>query len=67
MRSTTREEWDEEVLEVVDEAEDLVEAMEILSATTKDNMDTMHETVPIVTRHVCIASLTIILLRNALF
>ena len=67
MRSMTKEEWDYEVLEVVEEMEDLVEVMDRLSTTTTDNRDTTHETVLTLPLLVGIASLTIILLRNALF
>ena len=65
--STTREEWVEEVLEVVEEVEDLVEVEEKLFVTTMEHRDTMHETVPTIPIHVSIVGLTIMLLKNALF
>ena len=67
MRSMTKEEWVEEVLEVMDEMEDLVEVEDKLFLTTTEHLDTMHETIPILPLHVSIVSLMIILLKNALF
>ena len=66
-RSMTREEWVEEVLEVVAEMQDLVEVEEKLFVTTTKQMDTMQEIVPILPLHVSILSLMIIVLKNALF
>ena len=64
---TTKEEWAKEVLEVVEEMQDLVEVEDRLFVTTVEHMDTTHEIVPIISLYVGIASLTIILLKNALF
>ena len=61
MRSKTKEEWVEEVLEVVAKMEDLVEVEDRLFVTTVEHLDTTHEIVPILPLHVSIISLTIIL------
>ena len=66
-RSKTKEERAKEVLEAVAKVDDLVEVEDRLFATTSKNRDTTHETIPILLLHVSIASLTIILLKNALF
>ena len=67
MHSMTKEEWAEEVLEVVAEMEDLVEVEHKLFVTTTEHMDTTYEIVPIVPLHVRIINLMIILLKIALF
>ena len=51
----------------MEEVEDLVEVMDRLFSTTKDNKDTMHDIVPTLPLLVSIASLTTMLLKNALF
>ena len=51
----------------MNEVEDLVEVVDRLSTTTMDNRDTMPETIPTPPQLVSLASLTIMLLRNALF
>ena len=67
MCSTTTKELVEEALEAMEEVEDLAKVTDRLSATTVDNKDTTRETVPTLPLHVSIASLTIILLKNAIF
>ena len=51
----------------MEEVEDLAEVADKLSTTTADNNDTTRETVPTLPLLVSIASLTIMLLKNALF
>ena len=63
--STTKEERAEEVLEAMAELEDLVE--DKFFVMTAKLLDTTHETVPFLALHVSVASLMIILLKNALF
>ena len=67
MCSKTREERFEEVLEVVEEVEDLVGVADKLYTTIVDNRDTTHEKIPTLPLPVSIASLTIMLLKNAIF
>ena len=67
MRSMTREEQDEKVLEAMEEMEDLVEFEDRLFVTTAEHLDTTHETIPILPLHVSIVSLMIILLKISLF
>jgi len=67
MHRTTREEYVEEVLEVMEEMQYLVEVVDILFVTTAEHRETMHETVPTLPLHVSIVGLMIILLKNALF
>ena len=67
MRSMSKEEWAEEVLEVVSEMEDLVEVEDKLFVTTMEHLDTTHETVPTPPQYVSIASPMIMLLKNILF
>ena len=62
-----KDERGEEVLEAMEEIQDLVEVEDILFVTTVEHRDTTHETVPIPSLHVIIASITIILLKNAYF
>ena len=58
LRSTTKEEW---------VMEDLAEVADKLFATTVDNRDTMHETIPTPPLPVSIASPMTMLLKNVLF
>lgn len=51
----------------MEKVEDLAEVMDTLSATTVDNKDTMHKTIPTIPILVTIASLAILSLKNALF
>ena len=67
MHSMTKEEWVEGVLEAMAEMEDLVEVEDRLFVTTAEHLDTTHETIPTLQLLVSIASLTIMLLKNALF
>ena len=67
MRSMTKEEQAEEVLEAMAEMQDLVEVKDRLFVTSAEHPDTMHESIPILPLHVSIASLMIIILKNALF
>ena len=57
----------QEALEDVEEMQDFVEVEDRLFVTTVEHLDTTHETIPIIPLHVSIVSLTIILLKNALF
>lgn len=61
LRSTTKEEWAEEVLEVVEEMKDLVEVEDKLFVTTMELLVTMYETIPTLPLHVSIVSITITL------
>ena len=51
----------------MEEVEDLVEVEDILFSTTTEHGETRHKTVPTLLLPVSIVSLTIMLLRNALF
>ena len=63
----TKEERVVEALEAKEEVEDLAEATDKLFATTADNRDTTHETVPTPPLPISIASPMIMLLKNVLF
>ena len=67
LRSTTKEEWVMEAIEVAEEVEDLVEVANKSIATAADNRDTMQETIPTPPQYVSIANPMIILLKTALF
>ena len=67
LHSMTREDRVVEILEAEEEVEDLVEVADKLLATTTNNRDTMHETVPTPPLPVSTASLMIMLLKNVLY